>query len=226
MSIDETTEKCLNELYKILQDSSIQISESKKEVVYKGFLSNFLQDLEFLNQIPITLENQRYIFLILRNILEQIIIFKYLNKKYKENTPETANIYKDYLGEYINFDDLQTSNEESSDTDSNTETVKDIINSLKKIGGSRTSLYKNIFAKLSKEFEPIDEPDDASLYNLYCYLSDYCHNSYYHSILDVLGKDLDTEDGVDDETLKLIKLKEEITIYKNLFIYNVYEEYI
>lgn len=212
--------KLKEEYNTVYKNPNFRISESKREIVQMGFLHNFLQDLETLEQIPLTLDNQRYHFLIFRNMLEQVIIFKYLNKQYEED----RNIYQDYLGSNINYDDIQIeSDEECSANDINTETVKDIVKMQKKLGGLRTESYKNNFKELSEKFEPTDQSDDCTLYNLYSYLSDYCHNSYYHSIQDILGNCLD--DDKFDKTSELIDLENEIATYKIFVMLNVCDEF-
>lgn len=58
---------------------------------------------------------------------------------------------------------------------------------LKKLGGERTTTYKNKFYKMACEFE--DTKSDTSLYNYYGMLADDCHNSYFHCIEKIINKE-------------------------------------
>lgn len=141
--------------------------ENTKLIVEKSFLIFLYNDIKFIENLPEEKENETYARLILRNCIEQVIIFKFLCKKFKDN----KNIFDDYMG-YNIPDKLDESN---------------IFQALKMLGGNRTTLYTNRFRELAKEFE--NTKNDTSLYNYYGLMADYCHNSYFHRIKDTICND-------------------------------------
>lgn len=187
----------LDEIYEALSKEAMR--DSSEKIFKVGFLKNFLQDLDYVDILLMDTDNIRYVSLILRNTLEHTIIFKALQQMHNEK----PNIYKDYFGLYTNLDDLEQLDEASV---------------LKKFGGNRTIYYKNNFRQLAEKFE---EPDaDTSLYKLYKLLSDYCHNSYYHDIMDFIEKPISNID------IKNIIDVPDIEIIKTYLLQTVLEEFI
>ncbi len=141
---------------------------NRKYAVEACFIRNIYNDVVFLRGIPLKIKNERYFHLILRNCFEQVIIFRFLEEKSKTN----PDIFSDYMGD--NIDDNSIREE------------KDEFKALKKLGGERTIEYKNKFFEMAKEFEDIYS--DTSLYKYYGMLADSCHNSYFHSIQNIICK--------------------------------------
>lgn len=89
-----------------------------------------------------------------------VIIFRYLEQKSKTN----PDIFLDYMGDNVDLDAICEE--------------QHACQILKKLGGERTTQYKNKFYHMAKEFE--DTNCDTSLYKFYGVYADYCHSSYYH----------------------------------------------
>lgn len=168
--------ECKNMLLVLEEIEEINNKKSKEQnqdyentkLIVETSLSRFLHDdIKFIESLPEKKENETYARLILRNCIEQVIIFKFLCKKFKKN----KNIFDDYMG-YNIPDKLDESN---------------VFKALKMLGGNRTTLYTNKFYELAKEFENIN--NDTSLYNYYGLMADYCHNSYFHRIKDTICND-------------------------------------
>lgn len=135
-----------------------------KNVIEIVFIRNVIDDICFINNIKTKINNRRFIYLILRNCIEQIIIFKFLNARYKKD----SKIFEDYMGynatyETINFDSGEK-----------------FFENIKELYGKRTKKYNNKFYDMAKEFE--NSSDEITLYKFYGYLSDLCHNSYYEDV--------------------------------------------
>ncbi len=142
---------------------------NRRLAVEACFIHNIYNDIVFLIRIPLKISNERYFNLILRNCFEQVIIFRYLEQKSKTN----PDIFLDYMGDNIDFDAICEE--------------QDAFQIMKKLGGERTTQYKNKFFPMAKEFE--DTNCDTSLYKLYGVYADYCHSSYYHSIGNIIFKE-------------------------------------
>ena len=131
------------------------------------FLSNIREDVEFLSRT----ENLkvRYGNLIIRNMVEQLIEFKYLIKH-----PE---LIEDYMGNNIQINvDTTTTNE---------------VNTLLKMGQGRFTNKRKHISEMAKDINEDLSDVDLSLYDIYRILSDFGHNSYYFSCLD----DVDEVEG-------------------------------
>lgn len=142
---------------------------NRRLAVEAGFIYNIYNDIVFLLSTPLKARNERYFMLILRNCLEQVIIFRYLEQKSKTN----PDIFLDYMGDNVDLDAICEE--------------QDAFEILKKLGGNRTTQYKNKFYHMAKEFE--DTNCDTSLYKFYGMCADYCHSSYYHSIGNIICKE-------------------------------------
>ncbi len=142
---------------------------NRRLAVETCFIRDIYNDVAFLTKIPLNSRNERYFQLILRNCFEQVIIFRFLNEKSKLN----PKIFSDYMGDNIDLDLACQKQDE--------------FRILKKLGGERTTEYKNKFNIMAKEFEDISS--ETSLYKYYGMLADYCHNSYYHDIGNTICKE-------------------------------------
>ena len=166
-----------NEIYKgkvieeILRTNQqlLKSLQGKKEILNTvefikiSFSVCLLEDIEFLNNLsgnPIF--KIRHAYMVLRDMLEQVIEFIYLMKH--------PNMISDYLG--LNIDD-------------NSEKTPDLIKQIHKIGSKR---FKDGRKSVSAMAEDIGEKRSSSnrisLYDMYQLLSETCHNSYFFAGLD------------------------------------------
>lgn len=137
-------------------------------LVKMNFIKQFAEDVCFLSDHS---EHEgfsrRYGNLIIRDMLEQLIEFLYLQKN-----PHLAD---EYLGLKINFEAL--------------ERKTSIVKKEELFGEKR---YLNGRPSVSEMAKEIDEkkPGDTklTLYKLYQILSERCHNSYFSSFLDDINK--------------------------------------
>lgn len=154
-------------------------------IVQTKFLQYVCDDIKFIKRISRKSENERYIVGILRSLAEQVILFNYLMKTYKEK----PNIFKDYMGCLTDISKIK-------DGKYDFEKLKNLI-------GNRTKLYSNNFKNLAKEFEDID--DETSFFHLYCSLADLYHNAYFCDITrDIFGKGKMDEKYIDTVILTIL----------------------
>ena len=145
------------------------------------FIRNVIADIGFVKDIPYKATSERFFMLILRNSLEQVILLKFLNARYKfDNT-----IFDDYMGININEEILGTEDEEN------------FYDCMKELNGKRTKKYKPKFWEMSKEFEDINSKD--SLYKVYGVIADFCHNSYYQDVCNFILN----EENLDETNIQM-----------------------
>ncbi|RHP51242.1 hypothetical protein DWZ37_05160 [Clostridiaceae bacterium AF31-3BH] len=142
---------------------------NRRLAVEVGFIYNIYNDVVFLTKMNLNVKNEKYFYLILRNCYEHVIIFRFLTERSKTD----PNVFGDYMGDNIDFRSILCEQNE--------------FKALKKLGGERTTTYKNKFYKMACEFE--DTKSDTSLYNYYGMLADDCHNSYFHCIEKIINKE-------------------------------------
>lgn len=142
---------------------------NRRYAVETCFIRNIYNDVAFLIRIPLNINNERYFYLILRNCFEHAIIFRFLEEKSKS----IPNIFSDYMGDNVDFDSISEEQDE--------------LKALKKLGGERTTEYKNKFFDMAKKAKCVE--GDTSLYRYYSMLADYCHNSYFHSMQSTILKE-------------------------------------
>lgn len=128
-----------------------------------NFIKKFTDDVLFLNDLSGNSDfYHRYGYLIMRNMLEQLIEFLYV----KKNTQ----LVDEYLGLKIDLDALQEKHTP--------------IEGERRFG---KELYVDNRPSVAKMAESIGERDAAngalSLYDVYCVLSEKSHNSYFDSLL-------------------------------------------
>ena len=151
--LDESVQK-----YKNTTDKSI-------ELFRMSFIKKFIEDVWLLNDLK--MDNSCYkrtVYLILRNMLEQLIEFIYLQKN--------PQYIEEYLGEQVDtvpfFDELH-----------------DIVKMSRALGKQRYISNRPLISSMAKSIGEYDsETGSLSLYDLYIVLSETCHNSYYMSLID------------------------------------------
>ncbi len=186
-----------NNIIKLIKIKSVDLSQKLEKdtdnarlIVEVGVIKNICEDIEFLNNLQPKYRKEKYFDLILRNCVEQLIIFCFLERK-SENT---LDFFEDYLGMNIDNDSAST----------------DEFEILKNFGGKRTVRYKNRFYEMAKKFEDIEE--EISIYKLYGMLADDCHNSYYHDITKEMTDDEDYDEKMVSTVILVLltKLYEEL----------------
>lgn len=167
-----------NEIYKALEEeismTNQQLSKSlqgKEEILNTiefikiSFSESLLEDIEFLNSLsgnPIF--KIRHAYMILRDMLEQVIEFVFLMKH--------PDMISDYLG--LNIDD-------------NSEKSFDPIKEIHKIGSERFKDGRKSVSAMAKDIgEKESSSNRMTLYDMYQLLSEACHNSYFFAGLDVI----------------------------------------
>ena len=137
-------------------------------LVRMNFIKQFVEDVHFLsNHSEYESLSQRYGNLIIRDMLEQLIEFLYLQKK-----PERVN---EYLGLTI---DLEALGRKTS-----------IIEKEKLFGDKRYLNVRPSVSEMAREIEEKNAGDGKlTLYKLYQIFSERCHNSYFSAFLDDINK--------------------------------------
>lgn len=173
------------------------------------FSENLLEDIEFLNILsgkPVF--KVRHANMILRDMLEQVIEFIFLLK------------HKSVISEYLGY----KKDEEYEDAKEDEENSMDaLVKTFRKVGSRR---YKKDRAKVIKMTEAIDKGNDSfdghSLYMLYRVLSEECHNSYFFTCLDDVGKIEEDKDALalTEEQVKVLMIIVEyfMKYYRSKFI--------
>ena len=134
--------------------------ELKKIMQFKAnFIKNILEDVLFLletdGERKLSKKNSN---IIIRNMVEQLIEFLYLLRHQE--------LIKEYLGEHI------------SSTQSN-----NIVELSRNLGRFRFSNKRKSVFDMAKDIEQYSIGDRIVLYDIYIYLSEMCHNSYFVSWL-------------------------------------------
>lgn len=140
----------------------------------------------------------RYIDIFIRNICEQVIEYSYIIKH--------DELIKKYFGDDITWDDMDESQESEN-----------LINSLKKYGGSRFGERPSV-SKMAKDIEEKESDNDKiSLYDIYILESDNMHNSYFKHIFEIIDEIEDVEEQQDIDYIFMIYiLTDFINIYDSI----------
>lgn len=168
----------------------------KKKLFSKEFLSILhseclLSDLDYIESIASQNVSSRYINLVVRNICEQVIEYKYLI----QNPDKIGN----YFGE-----DAPISDSDTSESEENSSTGE-LIDRFKKCVGKKR--YGNsIRPRVYDMAKTVDETDSTeekmSLYDIYCISSELVHSSYFHAGLELIGE-IENEEDDNNELLKI-----------------------
>ncbi|MCQ4696251.1 hypothetical protein NE452_01840 [Paeniclostridium sordellii] len=165
MKINSDNKKMIKKLKKEYKNI-LKNNNNSNVIIYltHSFMKYILEDIKQIKKMKGTIKNKRYIHSILRLIVEQVIIYKFLMRNNEDNEA----LCNDFLGENVDLEILVNDN-------------KTELEMLKDLMGNRTNLYKNIFKQMCEKFENIN--DEASLYGMYSIMADFVHNSYYESIV-------------------------------------------
>lgn len=137
-------------------------------LVKMNFIKQFAEDVYFLNDYSEHEHfSRRYGNLIIRDMLEQLIEFLYLQKH-----PDLAD---EYLGLKVDFDALGRKTS--------------IVEKEKLFGDKRYLNVRPPVWEMAKEIgEKSAGEGKLTLYKLYQILSEHCHNSYFSAFLDDINK--------------------------------------
>lgn len=142
---------------------SIGGDQEKLYLVRMNFIKSFTEDVWFLNDLSGQINfNYRYGYAIIREMLEQLIEFLYVKKNLR--------LINEYLGDNIDCHAIQNAI---------TLVEKEHLFGKERYTNTRPSVAK--MAKSINEFEA--DNGHMSLYDLYCILSERCHNSYFDGLL-------------------------------------------
>jgi len=149
-------------------DDSRGTDQENASLIKMNFIKQFAEDVFFLNDHSEQAGfSRRYGNLIIRDMLEQLIEFLYLQKH--------PNLADEYLGLKIDLEAL--------------ERKTSIVKKEELFGEKR---YLNGRPSVSEMAKEIDEKNSGdrklTLYKLYQILSEQCHNSYFSSFLDIINK--------------------------------------
>ena len=139
-------------------------SEAENINLFKmNFIKKFSDDVVFLNDLSGDAEfYHRYGYLIMRNMLEQLIEFLYVKKN--------PCLIDEYLGLKIDLSALQTKHSP--------------VEGERAFGKKRYIESRPQISEMAKDIGELKAADGAlSLYDVYCILSEKCHNSYFDSLL-------------------------------------------
>ena len=162
VAITESLTKTLN--LSIQQYMASLGSDTENINLFKmNFIKKFSDDVMFLDDLSGNKDfYHRYGYLIMRNMLEQLIEFLYVKKN--------SHLVDEYLGLKIDLNVLQDKHSP--------------------VDGERTFGKKRYLENrphISEMVKDIGEfkttKDSLSLYDVYCILSEKCHNSYFDSLL-------------------------------------------
>ncbi len=172
-------------------------SDANKYLFKMIFIEKFLNDVEFLDSIS---ENDnfyhRYGYMIIRNMLEQLIEFLYVLKN--------EQLIDEYLGLKINLEALNKQHTP--------------VEGERFFGQGRyTKKRPTVNAMVNNIGDNVVKEGMLSLYNLYSILSEKCHNSYFDSWL----KDINATYS-DAQTVGLNE--EQLTLLHTIILY-VLEQY-
>lgn len=128
-----------------------------------NFIKKFLDDVMFLNDLSGRNDfYHRYGYLILRNMLEQLIEFLYVRKN--------EHLVDEYLGLKINLDAF---NEKLTPVEGE-----------RRFGQKRYTNNRQSVADMARDIKEYKETVGImTLYDVYSILSEQCHNSYFDSLL-------------------------------------------
>lgn len=128
-----------------------------------NFIKKFSDDIIFLNDLSGNPNfYHRYGYLILRNMLEQLIEFLYVKKN--------PHLVDEYLGFKIDLNALQTKHSP--------------VEGEHAFGKKRYLENRPRISEMAKDIGESNAADGAlSLYDVYSILSEKCHNSYFDSLL-------------------------------------------
>ena len=171
MRIQESTIQALSvALEDAIKDYHGAIGSEKEntQLFRMSFIRKFTDDVVFLNDLCGTPHYyHRYSYLIIRNMVEQLIEFLYL----MENT----HLIKEYLGLSIDLARLDAPHS--------------AVEGERIFGGAR---YENGRVHVREMANKIGEQEASdgslTLYSAYRILSERCHNSYFDAFLDVLNQ--------------------------------------
>lgn len=128
-----------------------------------NFIKKFGDDVKFLNDLSGNNDfYHRYGYLIMRNMLEQLIEFLYVQKN--------KHLIDEYLGLKIDIDKLKEPHTP--------------VDGERRFGQNRYTGSRATISKMAKDIGEYQSADGAmTLYDVYCILSEKCHNSYFDSLL-------------------------------------------
>ena len=162
VAIIEALTKALNR--SIQQHMASLGSDTENINLFKmNFIKKFTDDVMFLNDLSGNKNfYHRYGYLIMRNMLEQLIEFLYVKKK--------PCLVDEYLGLKIDLNVLQDKHSPVEDE--------------RTFGKKRYLENRPHISEMAKDIGELKAAEGAlSLYDVYCILSEKCHNSYFDSLL-------------------------------------------
>jgi hypothetical protein len=166
-------EKFLTDLQEvILQNNIILVKKFESEgsqlnsieSLKISFSNKLLEDIELLDTLSgNNIFKIRHADLIIRNMFEQVIEFKYMIEN-----PDATN---EFLGDNINLKEIEAND--------------DPVDALLEFGQRRYSTHHKYISLMAQKITQNDTSGDGlPLYELYRILSEQCHNSYYMSEMD------------------------------------------
>jgi len=141
------------------------------EYIKFSFSKHLLEDINFLTTLSgMEMFKPRHAYMILRDMLEQVIEFIYLMKH--------SELIAEFMGDKIDNSKISKNNP---------------IKSTHRLGNERYSGGRKSVSEMAKDIgEKTPSENQPALYDIYQLLSEECHNSYFFSNLDSLSE---TEDG-------------------------------
>lgn len=155
---------------KALIDRVIESGDSilySPEYIKFSFSNHLLEDINYLTTLSgKEIFKPRYAYMILRDMVEQVIEFIYLMKH--------PDLIAEFMGALI---------------DNNTITTNTPVKSTHRLGNERYSGGRKSVSEMARDIgeKGVSEKQPA-LYDVYQILSEECHNSYFFSNLDNLGE--------------------------------------
>lgn len=187
VSIIETLTKALD---KTLEEHMRAIgTEQENFNLFKmNFIKKFLDDIIFLNDLSGKNDfYHRYGYLILRNMLEQLIEFLYVQKN--------KHLVDEYLGLKIDLDALKEKHTP--------------VEGERRFGKERYINNRPSIAEMTKDIKEYKTTvGTMTLYDVYCILSERCHNSYFDSLLknfNAVGMGT-SKSGLNEEQITLLHI--------------------
>lgn len=151
------------------------------------FIKDFSGDVIFLNEMCVREDfYHRYGYLLIRNMLEQLIEFLYVLKN--------THLVDEYLGLKIDLDSLKEKHTP--------------VEGERRFGKLRYLNKRPSIYDMAEDIgERVAQDGSFSLYDAYCVLSEKCHNSYFDSLLaefNKAGLNNKPTTGLNDEQMLLL----------------------
>lgn len=185
VSIIEVLAKVLDETVQEYRQA-MGTNEENINLFKMNFIKKFADDVMFLNDLSgKNYFYHRYVYLILRNMVEQLIEFLYIKKN--------NHLVDEYLGLKIDLDEFSKK--------------MTPVNGERCFGQNRYTNNRPYISEMARDIKEYKATvGTMTLYDVYCVLSERCHNSYFDSLLKDFNPVELSSIGLNEEQLLLLNI--------------------